>query len=150
MHFSQSHDLAIHGLCCLAAQPNGDLVAAKDLADALNAKLTYFAKVLQVLAHAGLVRAERGKLGGYGLSRPAAKITLADVVRALDNSGMAYPCPGNRGCRPSGACAVKSAFGKASHALVEELDKVTLEKLVADLRANGRASRAPWLSAMAT
>jgi Rrf2 family protein len=148
MHFSQCHDLAVHGLCCLAAQPDGRLVAAKSLADVLNAKLTYFAKVLQSLAHAGLVRSERGKLGGYGLNRPASQISLADILNALEGDREAYRCPRNRGCEAPGRCAIQAAFGRASKAMLEELAHVTLADVVADLRGTSGPGRARWLSSV--
>jgi Rrf2 family protein len=146
MHFSQCYDLAVHGLCCLAVQPDGRLVAAKDIAAALNAKLTYLAKVLQVLAHAGLVRSVRGKLGGYGLNRPAGEITLADVFKALDAHSEMYLCPGTRGCRAAGPCAIRTAFGKASKALNEEFARITLAQIVGDLRGAGDGQAPRWMA----
>jgi Rrf2 family protein len=146
MHFSQCYDLAVHGLCCLAAQPDGRLVAAKNIATALNAKLTYLAKVLQALTHAGLVRSARGKLGGYGLKRPASEITLADILKALDTHSEIYLCPGNRGCKRSNGCAIQTAFGKASKALSEEFEKVTLAQIVGDLRGPDGASAPTWIN----
>ena len=146
MHFSQCYDLAIHGLCCLAAQPDRRLVAAKDIAAAIDAKLTYFAKVLQALAHAGLIRSERGKLGGYGLARPASDITLADVLKALDTHSEMYLCPGNRNCKPSKECAIRNAFGSASKALHEEFAKVSLAQIVSDLRGPDGTSAPTWIN----
>jgi Rrf2 family protein len=127
----------------------GRLVAAKDLAAALNAKLTYFAKVLQALSHAGLIRAERGKLGGYALSRPASQITLADVLKALDDGTQVYPCPGDRGCKPPEPCAIRSAFYKASKALTDEFARITVAQVVDQLRSAHGAPQAPWLSVAA-
>ena len=146
MHFSQCYDLAVHGLCCLAAQPDGRLVAAKDIAAALNAKLTYFAKVLQALAHAGLVRSVRGKLGGYGLKRPAAEITLADILKALDASPEIYTCPANRGCQPADLCAIRTAFAKASKALNDEFAQITLAQIVSGLQVAGDGHAPRWLA----
>src|SRR5215212_2085905 len=47
------------------------------------------------LRHAGLVESRRGADGGYRLARPAADITLADVIRAIDG-----PLAGVSGARP--------------------------------------------------
>ncbi len=145
MRFSECHDLAIHGLCCLAAQPKGRLLAAKDMAKALGAKLSYLAKILQILARAGLVEARRGKTGGYGLSRPASGITLSDVLGAVDGGLRIYPCPGTRGCRTSKPCAIRAAFEGADRSMARELGRVTLARLVADLRAKAKGGVAPWL-----
>src|ERR1700731_1577541 len=42
------------------------------------------AKVLKALAHAGVVTGARGAAGGYRLARPAASISIAEVVAAID------------------------------------------------------------------
>jgi len=149
MHLSRSRDLAIHGLCCLAAQPNGRLVAAKEMAEVLHARRTYFAKVLQGLAHAGLVQAKRGRLGGYGLARPASEITIADILQAIDVGDRPYPCPGTRGCQTHDLCAIQSIFSSAAETSARQLDTVTLAGLEEGLRTNGGAVHAPWLSAIA-
>ena len=47
------------------------------------------------LRHAGLVDSRRGADGGYRLARPAAEVTLADVIRAIDG-----PLAGVSGARP--------------------------------------------------
>ena len=47
------------------------------------------------LRHAGLVDSRRGAEGGYRLARPAAEVTLADVIRAIDG-----PLAGVSGVRP--------------------------------------------------
>ena len=145
MRFSECHDLAVHSLCCLAAQPKGRLLAAKDMAEALGARLSYLAKILQVLAHAGLVEAKRGKAGGYGLSRPASEISLGDVLGAVDAGPRIYPCPGTRGCPASKPCAIRTAFDVADRSLTRELGRVTLSRVVADLRAGGKNGNHPWL-----
>ena len=147
MRFSECHDLAVHGLCCLAAQPKGRLLAAKDMAKALGAKLSYLAKILQVLAHAGLVEAKRGKAGGYGLSRPASEITLSDILGAVNGGPRIYPCPGTRRCSTSKPCAIRAAFDGADRSMTRELGRVTLSRVVADLRAGGKTGNTPWLQA---
>lgn len=46
----------------------------------------FLGKVLQKLARAGLLRSKRGRSGGFVLGRPAAEITLADVVLAVEGA----------------------------------------------------------------
>jgi Rrf2 family protein len=46
----------------------------------------FLGKVLQKLARAGLLRSKRGRTGGFVLGRPAAEITLADIVLAVEGA----------------------------------------------------------------
>lgn len=66
--------------------PGGPAVQLKDLASALRVRRPFLALVLQQLARTGLLRSKRGRTGGFLLGRPAAEITLADVVLALDGA----------------------------------------------------------------
>jgi len=57
---------------------------AKALAEASGVPAPFLAKVLQRLVERGLLRSKRGRTGGFVLGRPAAEITVADVVLALE------------------------------------------------------------------
>jgi Rrf2 family protein len=46
--------------------------------------LKFLENILADLRHAGLVRSQRGAEGGYWLNRPAAEVSVADVIRAVD------------------------------------------------------------------
>jgi Rrf2 family protein len=70
----------------------------------------YLAKHLQALSAAGLVESVPGPRGGYRLARPAAEITVLDVVLAVEGDDAAFTCTEIRQCGP-GACA-PSAYRK--------------------------------------
>jgi Rrf2 family protein len=57
--------------------------------------LKFLENILADLRHAGLVRSQRGAEGGYWLNRPAAEVSVADVIRAVDG-----PLASVRGQRP--------------------------------------------------
>ena len=76
LQFSQSTDLAIHGLWALALLETGRFVLLSDIAHRQNVSESYLAKVFQRLTHAGITRAMRGKRGGYALARPPEAITI--------------------------------------------------------------------------
>src|SRR5881409_3497062 len=66
-----------------AAEGEGP-VPAERLATAQDIPLGFLLKILSELRHAGIVRSHRGAEGGYELGRRAEKITLADVIRAVE------------------------------------------------------------------
>jgi len=76
-------DYAVRALLELAASP--DCRATRDeLASAQRIPPRYLETVLAQLRQAGLVVGQRGATGGYSLGREAAKITIAEVSRAVD------------------------------------------------------------------
>jgi Rrf2 family nitric oxide-sensitive transcriptional repressor len=83
LQFSQSTDLAIHGLWALACLETGRFILLSDIASRQHVSESYLSKVFQRLTRAGLTRAMRGKRGGYTLARPPVEISVGDVVRAM-------------------------------------------------------------------
>jgi Rrf2 family iron-sulfur cluster assembly transcriptional regulator len=64
----------------------------------------YLEQLFARLRRGGLVRSVRGPGGGYRLARPASDLSIADVVRAVDEPLRATRCPGGeRGCMKDGA-----------------------------------------------
>ncbi len=83
MRVSAKADYAVRAAAELAAAGEGP-VKGERLAEAQAIPLQFLEHILLELKHAGIVRARRGARGGYWLARPAAEITVADVVRAVE------------------------------------------------------------------
>jgi len=80
---SAKADYAIRALVELAASGPGP-VKGERVAEAQEIPIRFLENILLDLRRAGLVASQRGADGGYWLARPAAEITLADVIRAVD------------------------------------------------------------------
>lgn len=83
MHVSARSDYAVRALVELAAGESRSLTRGH-LAASQQIPLKFLSNILQQLKTAGLVNTNRGSDGGYWLARPAERITLADVIRAVD------------------------------------------------------------------
>jgi Rrf2 family protein len=83
MRVSAKADYAVRAAAELAAVEDGP-VKGERLAEAQDIPLQFLEHILLELKHAGIVRARRGAKGGYWLARPANKISLADVIRAVE------------------------------------------------------------------
>jgi Rrf2 family protein len=83
MRVSAKADYAVRAAAELAAAEEGPVKGEK-LAEAQDIPLQFLEHILLELKHAGIVRARRGAKGGYWLARPAAEVTVADVVRAVE------------------------------------------------------------------
>jgi Rrf2 family protein len=84
MKLSHASSYAVHGVVGLAAQPSGRLVPSHVVAQAGSIPEHFVQKILTLLVRAGIVLATRGARGGFVLARPADRITLLEVVEAVD------------------------------------------------------------------
>ena len=84
MRISAKADYAVRAAAELAAAPSGRLVKGEELARAQGIPLEFLENILRAMRVAGIVVAQRGVDGGYALARPAAEITLAEVVDAVE------------------------------------------------------------------
>ena|SRR5579871_3171487 len=83
MYVSARLDYALRALAVLAGQPDGTPLTAASLAEHQGVSLNYVSAILNELRREGLVTNQRGRRAGYRLARPAAEITVAEVVAAL-------------------------------------------------------------------
>jgi Rrf2 family protein len=82
MILTKTTELGLQSILFLAQQERGYLVNPQQLAERLEESPTYMAKVLRLLAQAGLVRSHRGAAGGFELVRSKESLTLLDVLEA--------------------------------------------------------------------
>lgn len=94
MHISARTDYAMRALLTLAASES-PRVKGEALTSAQGLPRKFLEQILTELRRAGIVMSQRGADGGYSLARPANRITLADVMRAVDG-----PLAEVRGLRP--------------------------------------------------
>ena len=133
MHISAKVDYAVRALLVLAAaDPSGPPVSGAAIARAQAVPGTFLEQILLDLRNAGLVESRRGNGGGYRLGRPAALISVADVVRVVDG-----PLAEVRGLRPERAAYVGAAHDlqdvwiAVRASLRAVLEPVTLADIVA-------------------
>jgi Rrf2 family protein len=95
----------------------------------------YAGKIFRVLAKAGLVESERGRKGGYRLTRKPSEITLSEVLTAL--GGRFYErrlCARYSGSRPTcvhtASCAIRSVWIELQRLVDQVLTRGTLKDLV--------------------
>lgn len=84
MKISAKSDYAVRAACELAAGEPGKPIKAETLAQLQGIPSNFLENILSALRNNGIVRSQRGAVGGYLLARPAEAITLADIIRAVD------------------------------------------------------------------
>jgi Rrf2 family protein len=132
MRISAKEDYAVRAALELAIADGGPL-KREQIAQAQSIPTAFLQNILVELRHAELVEAQRGREGGFRLARPAAEITVADVVRAVSG-----PLATIRGVRPPAVDYTPAALPLrevwvALRANVRAiLEHVTLSDLAAD------------------
>lgn len=84
MRISAKADYAVRAALELAASPDQAPVKGTRLAEAQKIPLQFLEQIMLELKRAGLVATKRGARGGYWLALPAAEVTVADVIRAVE------------------------------------------------------------------
>ena len=130
MRVSAKADYAARAAAELATSVDAPVTADR-IAEAQDIPVKFLETILLELKHAGIVRSQRGPVGGYTLARPAEDISLADVIRAVDG-----PLANVRGDRPEnmeyrGAAAPLTDVWIAVRAALREILETTS---LADLR----------------
>jgi Rrf2 family protein len=140
MKLGDGVEQAVHCVLVLSGLSKDGVLSAAALAEFHGVSPSYLLKHLQALAGAGLLESVPGPKGGYRLARPADRITLLDVVVAVEGREPAFRCAEIRQRGPSpvaphffkAPCAVNAAMLKAERAYRAELKKVTVADLNAD------------------
>jgi Rrf2 family protein len=125
-------DYAVRAVVELASSTSEAPRKVDEVAQAQGIPLSFLENILTQLRSSGIVRSQRGPEGGYWLARPAAEVTLADVIRAVEG-----PLVGVRGQRPEEVAYSGSAesLKQVWVALRTNLRKVLEHVTVADVAA---------------
>jgi Rrf2 family protein len=123
-------DYALRAMLELAAADG--LVKSERVAAAQGIPQKFLENILLDLRHAGLVSSQRGAEGGHALARPAAEISVADVIRAVEG-----PLATVRGARPEDvayrgvAAPLRDTWVELRSAMRGVLEGTSLAELVA-------------------
>ena len=141
MKLGDGVEQAIHAVTLLAGLPADGLLSAQALAGFHGVSTSYLLKHLQALSSAGIVKTTPGPRGGYELGRDTAKITLLDIVLAVEGPEPAFRCKEIRqqGYDPApkesftAPCQINAAMLRAERAYRWELARVSIADLMGEL-----------------
>lgn len=121
---------------------DGRPTSVRDIAERTGLPQPYLEQILLALKGAGLVRSKRGVGGGYVLARPADRITLSDIVGAVDGPITAgdFGEPHTNGaCDHEGQCVLLAIWADVGERMRALLGSITL----AEIAGIARGER-PW------
>ena len=133
MELTRKGEYAIRGIVFLAGRPLDKVCLLSDIAAAVDVPTTFLAKIFQQFSKMGLVKSFRGTGGGFMLGRPPEKITLLEVVEAVEGPIIPNRCvvtPSD--CNRSGYCNVHPVWERVQVDVRSVLEGVTLKELSAE------------------
>jgi len=116
----------------LAARKPEELVLVSDIAKQRKVPKKFLELILLDLKNQGLLLSRRGKNGGYGLAKPANKITFGEIIRITDGPLAPLACASLTGyqkckdCEDEKACAIRKVMRGVRDSMSGILDKTTL------------------------
>jgi Rrf2 family protein len=130
MELTRKTEYAIRGMLYLARQQEGNISMLVDIAGTVEAPKTFLAKIFQELVKTGLIKSTRGVKGGFVLARPPERITLREIVEAIEGPIMPNQCLMGEGvCSFQKTCPVHPVWRRLQAVTKGILDEVTLKTL---------------------
>ena len=130
MRVSAKSDYALRALIEMAGRADGRAVSAEELGRLQDIPHGFLQAILADLRRAGVVMSQRGQSGGWRMARPAADVSVADVIRAVDG-----PLVSVYGLRPEAVSYNESAdvlqhvWIAARSSLREVFEEVSIQQL---------------------
>lgn len=135
-------DYGILLLTRLARAPGGEAWSARRLAAEARLPTPTASKILKILARRGILGACRGAQGGFRLNRSPRRVSVADIVSALQGPLMFTPCGSkDKSCGREGLCRIRRHWRKIGAAVLRTLRRITLAELARSPRRHPTARR---------
>ena len=121
---------AVTAMLDLALHEEFGPVSLTDISRRQGISLSYLEQLFLRLRKDGLIASARGPGGGYRLQLPGSDISVADVIRAVDEQVDATRCGGNQNCQADERCLTHDLWEDLSLHITDFLSAINLSDLV--------------------
>jgi Rrf2 family iron-sulfur cluster assembly transcriptional regulator len=135
MRLTTKGRFAVTAMMDLALRGDEGPVALAGVSDRQKISLSYLEQLFGKLRRYRLVDSVRGPGGGYCIARPLDLVTVADIIRAVDEPLDATQCGGRENCLDEHRCMTHDLWSTLNAKMYDYLSSVTLADLVASQRA---------------
>lgn len=132
---------AVTAMLDLALHYDRGAVTLADIARRQGISLSYLEQLFAKLRRGGLVDSVRGPGGGYNLAMAPSKITVAEIVVAINENIDATRCGGEKNCHGDQTCLTHQLWEELSGRIFGFLNGITLADLVSRPQVQQVASR---------
>ncbi|HEX8986970.1 MAG TPA: Fe-S cluster assembly transcriptional regulator IscR [Rhodocyclaceae bacterium] len=134
MRLTTKGRFAVTAMIDLALRQHEGPVTLAGIAERESISLSYLEQLFGKLRRQQLVASVRGPGGGYCLAKPMNAISVADIIRAVDEPLDATNCGGKRNCHEDHLCMTHQLWTNLNARMFEYLSSVTLAELVKQQR----------------
>jgi len=120
---------AVTAMLDLALYENKGPISLADISERQEISLSYLEQLFSRLRHGKLVESTRGPGGGYRIARPLDEVSIADIVRAVNESVDTTQCGGQKNCHQHGRCLTHDLWEGLSDQIDNFLSGISLKDL---------------------
>jgi len=134
MKLSLRGEYALRALVVLGLNYGKDVLRIQSISEEQNIPKRFLEQILNDLKSAGIVESRRGVAGGYRLSKPPDKISLAVVIRHIEGPLAPVSCVSEKfysrcTCPDESKCGIRSIMKEVRDAIVAILEGVTVAEM---------------------
>ena len=126
---------AVSAMLELAMQHSSDPVTLAEISQRQKISLSYLEQLFGKMRRRALVNSVRGPGGGYRLAKDMGRVSVADIIDAVDEPIDSTQCGGKENCHDDKKCITHDLWAKLNAHISAYLGAVTLKQLVDDQKA---------------
>lgn len=133
LHLTQKVDYGLIILIFLAKNSESGQLSIKRIADQSHVSFLFLQKIAGLLQKAGLIKAERGKFGGYRLAKNPDQLNLREIIEALEGPIALVPCLKSldeQSCKHSTYCSIRPNMAKLNAEIQNNVINKTLSYFI--------------------
>ena len=135
MRLTTKGRFAVTAMIDLALRQNNGPVTLAAISQRQQISLSYLEQLFGKLRRHALVESVRGPGGGYHLAKDMGKLTVADIILAVDEPIDATQCGGKENCHDDQKCLTHDLWAALNERIFSYLESVTLRTLVENQKA---------------
>ena len=139
MRLTTKGRFAVTAMVDLALRGGNGPVTLAGISERQDISLSYLEQLFGKLRRHHLVESVRGPGGGYCLTKALEDVSVADIIRAVDEPIDATQCGGKENCKDDGRCMTHDLWVNLNAKIYEYLNSVSLAELVNNQRSSATA-----------
>lgn len=131
LQFTKEVDYGLQLVITLSKLDNKELLSLRNFSKDTGISFLFLQRIAKKLKDANIIEATKGAQGGYTLKKNPLKVSLKEIIEALEGDYAIIHClRGKCGCKREKTCESRKVFKKINNHLVDYLEKMKLSDFV--------------------